>query len=244
MNQYINLFIDKSYPDFIDKYLTTKTLTRLKYITQFCGCDYTKLYSPLFLYTRFDHSLVVAHMTWHFTHDKKETIVALLHDVGKGETNPQKWPSHKGHDILGDKLIEIMAKRMHFPTTYTKFARFCALNHMVSHNPLIKVKKQLMQIAIGLHNFPQKIYLQRFIAVMSADIHGRDYKIPMVDENNFNDIARELQDLYDKVSAIKLQTIPEFRELLTQLKTHKISREEFKNQKANLMLNEIKKIQH
>ena len=82
MNQYINLFIDKSYPDFIDKYLTTKTLTRLKYITQFCGCDYTKLYSPLFLYTRFDHSLVVAHMTWHFTHDKKETIVALLHDVG------------------------------------------------------------------------------------------------------------------------------------------------------------------
>jgi len=30
----------------------------------------------------FDHSLVVAHMTWHFTHDKKETIMALLHDIG------------------------------------------------------------------------------------------------------------------------------------------------------------------
>ena len=43
---------------------------------------YTKLYHPLFLYTRYDHSLVVAHMTWHFTHDKKETIAALLHDVG------------------------------------------------------------------------------------------------------------------------------------------------------------------
>ena len=41
-----------------------------------------KLYNPLFLYTRFDHSLVVAHMTWHFTHDKESTIVALLHDVG------------------------------------------------------------------------------------------------------------------------------------------------------------------
>lgn len=165
----------------------------------------------------------------------------FLHDVGKGETNPQKWPSHKGHDVLGDKLIEIMSKRMHFPTSYTKFARFCALNHMVSHNPLIKVKKQLMQIAIGLHNFPQRIYLQRFIAVMSADIHGRDYKIPPEDEKNFNDIATELQDLYDKVSSIKLQTIPEFRESLSLLKTHKISREEFQNQKANLMLNEIKK---
>lgn len=82
MDQYLNIFIDKDYPEFIDKYLTTNTLNRLKHITQFCGCDYTNLYSPLFKYTRFDHSLVVAHMTWHFTHDKKETIIALLHDIG------------------------------------------------------------------------------------------------------------------------------------------------------------------
>ena len=71
MNQYLNIFIDTDYPDFIDKYLNTNTLNRLKHITQFCGCDYTNLYSPLFKYTRFDHSLVVAHMTWHFTHNKK-----------------------------------------------------------------------------------------------------------------------------------------------------------------------------
>ncbi len=82
VNNYLSLFIDDDYPYFIDKYLNTKTLNRIKNVTQFCGCDYTKLYSPLFLYTRFDHSLVVAHMTWHFTHDKIQTIVALLHDVG------------------------------------------------------------------------------------------------------------------------------------------------------------------
>lgn len=82
MKQYLDLFIDSEYPSFIDKYLTTNTLNRLKHVTQFCGCDYTRLYSPLFKYTRFDHSLVVAHMTWHFTHNKKETIMALLHDIG------------------------------------------------------------------------------------------------------------------------------------------------------------------
>lgn len=82
MRNYLELFIDKDYPYFLDKYLNTKTLNRLKYVTQFCGCDYTKLYNPLFLYTRFDHSLIVAHMTWHFTHDKEQTIAALLHDVG------------------------------------------------------------------------------------------------------------------------------------------------------------------
>ena len=82
MHEYLQVFIDEEYPEFIDKYLNTKTLNRLRSVTQFCGSDYTNLYSPRFLYTRFDHSLVVAHMTWHFTHDKKETIAALLHDIG------------------------------------------------------------------------------------------------------------------------------------------------------------------
>jgi len=82
MQEYMNLFIDKENPTFLDKYFSTKTLKRLKYVTQFCGADYTKLYSPTCLYTRYDHSIVVAHMTWHFTHDKVATIVALLHDVG------------------------------------------------------------------------------------------------------------------------------------------------------------------
>lgn len=81
-NEYLKLFIDKEYPSFIDKYLNTNTLNRIKYIGQFCGCDYTKLYSPLYFYSRFEHSLVVAHMTWHFTHDKLSTIAALLHDIG------------------------------------------------------------------------------------------------------------------------------------------------------------------
>lgn len=82
MNQYINVFIDEIYPDFFDKYYQTKTLQRILDVTQFCGCDYTGMYSPLFLYTRFYHCLVVAHQTWHFTHNKKEAIMALLHDTG------------------------------------------------------------------------------------------------------------------------------------------------------------------
>ena len=49
MQDYLNIFIDKDeYPSFIDNYLNTKTMVRLKYITQFCGCDYTNIYNPLF----------------------------------------------------------------------------------------------------------------------------------------------------------------------------------------------------
>lgn len=82
MYEFIKIFEDDIYPDFINKYLETKTLNRIKYVSQFCGCDYTNLYNTKFYYSRYDHSLVVAHMTWHFTHDKEATIAALLHDIG------------------------------------------------------------------------------------------------------------------------------------------------------------------
>ena len=82
MKEYLEIFVDEDYPTFLDDYLKTDTMKRIQHVTQFCGCDYTNLYHPLFYYTRFDHSLVVAHMTWHFTHDKRETIAALLHDAG------------------------------------------------------------------------------------------------------------------------------------------------------------------
>ena len=82
LSRYKSIFIDEDYPSFIDKYLATKSLTRLSHVTFFCGCDYTNLFSPKCMYTRLDHSVNVAHMTWHFTHDKGETIAALLHDIG------------------------------------------------------------------------------------------------------------------------------------------------------------------
>ena len=105
MKDYLNVFIDQEYPVFIDKYLKTKTMRRIKYITQFCGCDYTKLYNPLFLFTRLDHSLVVAHMVWHFTHDKKSTIVALLHDVGT------PCFAHTIDVVMGDSLNQESSER-------------------------------------------------------------------------------------------------------------------------------------
>ena len=69
-------------PSFLIKYLNTVTMQRLKYVTQFCGADYTRLFNPRFKYTRFHHSIICALIVWHFTRDKKETIKALLHDIG------------------------------------------------------------------------------------------------------------------------------------------------------------------
>lgn len=79
-NDYLKIFIEDDFPLFLQKYLYTDTMRMLRYRSQFCGCDYTKLYSPILSYTRFNHSIIVSLINYHFTHDKKSTIASLLHD--------------------------------------------------------------------------------------------------------------------------------------------------------------------
>ena len=48
-----------------------------------CGCEYTDfpLYRHTKPYSRFDHSVGVALITWHFTQSPRQTVAGLLHDI-------------------------------------------------------------------------------------------------------------------------------------------------------------------
>ncbi len=58
-------------------------LRRLKGVGMNCGCEYTSFprFAGLSPYTRFDHSVGVGLIVWHFTHDPKQAVAGLLHDV-------------------------------------------------------------------------------------------------------------------------------------------------------------------
>ena len=73
--------LSPDYPDFIDKYLALPILARLKGVGLLCGTDWTKLYKNRFHYSRLDHSVGVALIIWHFTHDKVQTLAGLFHDA-------------------------------------------------------------------------------------------------------------------------------------------------------------------
>jgi hypothetical protein len=82
LKKYFDILCNGDYPFFIEKYFDTIELKRLKNIGQFCGCDYNKLYNIRYWYTRFDHSIATALITWNFTKDKVQTLAALFHDLG------------------------------------------------------------------------------------------------------------------------------------------------------------------
>ena len=69
------------WPVFLDRYLKLPVLKRLEGVGLLCGTDWTPLYKNRFYYSRLDHSLGVALIVWHFTHDKAQTVAGLLHDI-------------------------------------------------------------------------------------------------------------------------------------------------------------------
>lgn len=70
-------------PDFITELCETPEMQRLKGIGMDCGCEYTKfpVYQNLTPYSRYDHSIGVSLIVWHFSNDISQSISGLLHDI-------------------------------------------------------------------------------------------------------------------------------------------------------------------
>ena len=73
--------LSPDYPDFLDRYIALPILKRLSGVGLLCGTDWTHLYKNRFYYSRLDHSVGVALIIWHFTHDKKQTLAGLFHEA-------------------------------------------------------------------------------------------------------------------------------------------------------------------
>ena len=56
-------------------------------------------------------------------------FAALMHDLGKGATPPQHWPSHHGHEGLGVTLIGDLCKRLKVPGECRELALMTAREH-------------------------------------------------------------------------------------------------------------------
>lgn len=73
--------LEPNYPEWLNDYINTDILLKQQYISVTCGTIYTKLFDSSFFFSSLDHSIAVALICWHFTHDKKITLSGLFHDV-------------------------------------------------------------------------------------------------------------------------------------------------------------------
>ena len=73
--------LEKDYPEWLNEYINTEALLKQQYISVTCGTIYSDLFESDFFYSSLDHAIAVALIIWHFTHDKKQTLSGLFHDI-------------------------------------------------------------------------------------------------------------------------------------------------------------------
>ena len=70
-------------PAFLQEAAKTSAMQRLQDVGMNCGCEYTSF--PMFAgigpYSRFDHSVGVGLIVWHFTKSMEQAMAGLLHDI-------------------------------------------------------------------------------------------------------------------------------------------------------------------
>ncbi|MFD1677867.1 HD domain-containing protein [Alicyclobacillus fodiniaquatilis] len=81
----------------------------------------------------FEHTMQVLDASARLTERVEVRFAALVHDVGKGVTPREKWPSHHGHEALGVPLARRLCQRLKLPSKWTEAATFATAEHMKMH---------------------------------------------------------------------------------------------------------------
>lgn len=73
--------LSKEFPEFLNDYIYTPEMQKLDGVNQICGAYWKKenIYDDI--YSVLKHSVGVALIIWNFTHDKKQTLAGLFHDI-------------------------------------------------------------------------------------------------------------------------------------------------------------------
>ena len=77
---YFNM-LEPNFPEWLVDYINTKEMLYQQYISVTCGTIYSDLFESNYFFSSLDHSIAVALIIWHFTHDKKQTLSGLFHDI-------------------------------------------------------------------------------------------------------------------------------------------------------------------
>ena len=119
------------------------------------------------------HTLMCVQAAAQLTDDPITRYAVLLHDVGKGVTDPSKWPSHHGHDVLGVPLIKEITRRLGVPREFAQTAEAVCKYHTLQHRVQSLRPATVLRLLTGLDAIRRPQRFERFLTACLADARGR-----------------------------------------------------------------------
>jgi tRNA nucleotidyltransferase (CCA-adding enzyme) len=119
------------------------------------------------------HTMQVLEVAAELSRDTTVRFAALVHDVGKGLTPREDWPSHVGHEEAGARLIEQLAARLRLPTEHRELAVLVARYHARVHRVAEQRPGTVLELLERTDAFRRAERFERFLLACEADARGR-----------------------------------------------------------------------
>lgn len=119
------------------------------------------------------HTLMVLAQAAQLSDSTAVRFAALTHDLGKGITPPEHWPSHRGHEELSVALVLGLSERLRVPNEHRDLAVQVARYHGHSHRAAELRPKTILKVLEGVDAFRRPKRFEQFLLACEADARGR-----------------------------------------------------------------------
>jgi tRNA nucleotidyltransferase (CCA-adding enzyme) len=119
------------------------------------------------------HTLMVLDQAALLSDEPTVRFAALVHDLGKGTTPREEWPSHRGHEERSVSLIEALAERLRLPGEYRDLAVIVARYHGIVHRAFELRASTILEFMERADAFRRPERFAQALLACEADSRGR-----------------------------------------------------------------------
>jgi tRNA nucleotidyltransferase (CCA-adding enzyme) len=100
-------------------------------------------------------------------------FAALTHDLGKGTTRREEWPSHIGHEARGVELLKGVCQRLRVPHDSRELAVLAARHHGEIHRAEELKPSTIVRLLEKADAFRRPDRFELLLEACACDFHGR-----------------------------------------------------------------------
>ncbi|MEP4888618.1 MAG: multifunctional CCA addition/repair protein [Aliiglaciecola sp.] len=119
------------------------------------------------------HTMMVIQQAAKLTDNLAIRYAALVHDLGKGLTDPAQWPSHREHEELGVAPIRALSERLKVPNDCKELAIMTSEYHTHVHRALELRPATILKVLNQCDAWRKPERFKDLLTTCTADAKGR-----------------------------------------------------------------------